>query len=190
MARAGACMIGRSRLHRQVSAPARRQALAPQVWGRMAMTLEPRSLLEGCSMPRCGPLCRPRGRRRTCRRRPRAAPSWSAPARLRPRWRGPSRTTGPARSQAWSSPATATPSPASGSRSSRPPIPVPDASRRGGGPAHPRAGPGPRPGRSRAVPDLRRRLGAAGAAGAGADARRQAGGQPRRCSRPARRSAR
>ena len=44
---------------------------------------------------------------------------------------------------------------------------------------HPRKGEGPHAGRSRALPDLGRRLGAAGPARARPDAGRQAGGQPR-----------
>ena len=50
--------------------------------------------------------------------------------------------------------------------------------------------PGRRAGRPRAVPDLGRRLGAAGAAGAGPDPRGQAGGQHARCSPRAPTSAR
>ena len=65
-----------------------------------------------------------------------------------------------------------------------------DRDRRGGAPRarregprrrrpHPRAGQGPHAGRSRALPDLGRRLGPAGPARARPDARRQAGGQSR-----------
>ena len=68
--------------------------------------------------------------------------------------------------------------------------PVPDAAGRGGRGAHPRSGRRARRRRSRALPDLRRRLGAAGAAGAGPDPRRQAGGQPRAAELRRRRSAR
>ena len=108
---------------------------------------------------------------------PKGAPSSSAPARPRPPWPRRSRTTGRGRSRGWSSPATATPCPARGSRSSRRRTRsrMPPGEAAAG--ADPGAGRGRRPGRSGPVPDLRRRLGAAGAAGPGADARGQAGGQ-------------
>ena len=78
------------------------------------------------------------------RRRPRAARSCWAPARPRPRWRRRSRTTGRARSRAWSSPATATPSlPAHRDRRGRPPGARCRRPRRR--PPHPGAGAGRRP---------------------------------------------
>ena len=73
-----------------------------------------------CSTPRSPPPTRRAPSPRICRRRWPGARSWSAPARHRPRWRAPSRRTGPVRSKGWSSRGAATPSPASGSRSSRP----------------------------------------------------------------------
>ncbi len=56
--------------------------------------------------------------------------------------------------------------------------PRPRRNQRGRRPPHPRRRPRPRTGRSGSGADLRRRLGAAAAAGARPDARRQAGGQP------------
>ena len=122
----------------------------------MLRVLRPRRRRVACA-------CRPAP---SCRRRRRAARSSSAPARPRRRW--------PRRSkQHWPGPLDglvvtryghgAPTAPHRGRRGRR--IPVPDAAGRAGRAAHPRSAcKGLGAGRSRAVPDLGRRLGAAGAA--------------------------
>ena len=84
-----------------------------------------------------------------------------------------------ARCAAWSSRATATPCPAERIEIVEAAHPVPDAAGLRCRRAHAAAGRGPAGRRPGAVPDLRRRLGAAAAARAGPDAGRQAGRQPR-----------